>query len=90
MEKFWKLTKLFVILIMLIKSNDLRKYPLLMIFGGAIGNLYDRIVYRAVVDFIDLHVADFHWPAFNLADIYITIGIIMLIISIFIKSEDNK
>ena len=45
-----------VLLIMLIKSNDLRKYPLLMIFGGAIGNLYDRVFYKAVPDFIDVHV----------------------------------
>ena len=58
-----------VIFIMLIKSKDLRKYPLLMIFGGAIGNLYDRVFYKAVPDFIDLHVNNFHWFIFNVADI---------------------
>ena len=69
-----------VILIMLIKSNDLRKYPLLMIFGGAIGNLYDRIFYKAVPDFIDVHVNNFHWFIFNVADIFISIGVIFMIL----------
>ena len=70
----------FVILIMLIKSNDLRKYPLLMIFGGAIGNLYDRVFYKAVPDFIDLHINNFHWFIFNVADIFITVGVIFMIL----------
>ena len=69
-----------VLLIMLIKSNDLRKYPLLMIFGGAIGNLYDRIFYNAVPDFIDLHIQNFHWFIFNVADIFISIGVIFMIL----------
>ena len=69
-----------VILIMLIKSNDLRKYPLLMIFGGAIGNLYDRVFYKAVPDFIDVHVNNFHWFIFNVADIFISIGVIFMIL----------
>ena len=69
-----------VILIMLIKSNDLRKYPLLMIFGGAIGNLYDRVFYKAVPDFIDVHVNNFHWFIFNVADIFISIGVISMIL----------
>ena len=69
-----------VLLIMLIKSNDLRKYPLLMIFGGAIGNLYDRVFYKAVPDFIDVHVNNFHWFIFNVADIFISIGVIFMIL----------
>ena len=69
-----------VILIMLIKSNDLRKYPLLMILGGAIGNLYDRVFYKAVPDFIDVHVNNFHWFIFNVADIFISIGVIFMIL----------
>ena len=69
-----------IILIMLIKSNDLRKYPLLMILGGAIGNLYDRVFYKAVPDFIDLHVNNFHWFIFNVADIFISIGVIFMIL----------
>ena len=69
-----------IILIMLIKSNDLRKYPLLMILGGAIGNLYDRVFYKAVPDFIDVHVNNFHWFIFNVADIFISIGVIFMIL----------
>jgi signal peptidase II len=69
-----------VIFIMLIKSKDLGKYPLLMIFGGAIGNLYDRVFYKAVPDFIDLHVNNFHWFIFNVADIFITVGVIFMIL----------
>ena len=71
---------IFVIFIMLIKSNDLRKYPLLMIFGGAIGNLYDRVFYKAVPDFIDVHVNNFHWFIFNVADIFISVGVIFMIL----------
>ena len=69
-----------VIFIMLIKSKDLAKYPLLMIFGGAIGNLYDRVFYKAVPDFIDVHVNNFHWFIFNVADIFISIGVISMIL----------
>ena len=64
---------------MMIKSNDVRKYPLLMIFGGAIGNLYDRITYKAVPDFIDFHIGEFHWFIFNTADIFISLGVIFMI-----------
>ena len=65
---------------MVIKSYGLKKYSLLMILGGALGNVYDRIFYRAVPDFIDFHIGNFHWFIFNVADIFISIGIILLII----------
>ena len=52
-----------------------------MIFGGAIGNLYDRIFFKAVPDFIDFHIGTFHWFVFNIADIFISLGIICLMIS---------
>ena len=65
---------------MLIKSEGLKKYALLMIFSGAIGNVFDRITYRAVPDFIDFHVENFHWFIFNVADIFITIGVVFMII----------
>ena len=58
-----------------------------MIFGGAIGNLFDRIVYRAVPDFIDLHIDNFHWFIFNIADIFITIGVFLMIFSEFIVKD---
>jgi signal peptidase II len=69
-----------VILIMSIRQDGLQKYFLLIVFGGALGNLYDRIFFKAVPDFIDLHVGDFHWFIFNIADIFITFGVIMLIL----------
>ena len=69
-----------VILIMSIRQDGAQKYFLLIIFGGALGNLYDRIFFKAVPDFIDLHVGDFHWFIFNIADIFITFGVIMLIL----------
>ena len=51
-----------------------------MIFSGAIGNLFDRIYYKAVPDFIDFHVGNFHWFIFNVSDIFISIGVISLIL----------
>ena len=69
-----------VILIMSIRQVGAQKYFLLIVFGGALGNLYDRIFFKAVPDFIDLHVGDFHWFIFNIADIFITFGVIMLIL----------
>jgi signal peptidase II len=73
----------FVALVILIMSNrqeGVQKYFLLIVFGGALGNLYDRIFFKAVPDFIDLHVENFHWFIFNIADIFITFGVIMLIL----------
>ena len=76
-----------IILFFLIKAEGLKKYALLMVFGGAIGNLFDRIFYKAVPDFIDFHVGNFHWFIFNVSDIFITVGVIFLICLEFI---DNK
>ena len=78
-----------IILIMIIKNSGLKKYFLLMIFGGALGNLYDRIFFRAVPDFIDLHIENFHWFVFNIADIFITLGVIMLILLEILKTKKN-
>ena len=69
-----------VILIMIINSQGYKKYALLMILGGALGNLFDRIIYKAVPDFIDFHIAEFHWFIFNIADIFITIGVIFMVL----------
>ena len=79
-----------IILIMAIKSEGLKKYTLLMILGGAIGNFSDRILYKAVPDFIDFHVGSFHWFIFNVADIFITIGVIFMILIEFIGNNKNK
>ena len=78
------------ILFLIIKTKGIKKYALLMIFGGALGNLYDRIVYKAVPDFIDFHIADFHWFIFNIADVFITIGVFIMILFEFIGNNKNK
>ena len=68
------------IIFMIFKSTGLKKLALLMILGGALGNFFDRIVYKAVPDFIDFHIGNFHWFIFNVSDIFITIGVILMII----------
>ena len=75
--------------LMIRSYKRLEKLAYFIIIIGALANIIDRIINSYVVDFISLHYGDFYWPAFNLADIYITIGIIMLIISFFIKSEEH-
>ena len=62
------------------KAIYVEKILFSLILGGAAGNLYDRLVYFAVPDFIDFHVKDFHWFTFNIADIFITLGIILIIV----------
>ena len=80
----------FVILILfyfLVLSEKIDKLIYSVIIGGALGNFYDRLVYNAVPDFIDLHYDNFHWFTFNVADIFITIGILIFILrSIFVKN----
>ena len=76
-----------IILVMLNRSEGLKKYSLLMILGGALGNFYDRIIFEAVPDFIDFHVENFHWFIFNVSDIFITIGVIGMI---FLELTDKK
>ena len=79
------------IIFLLIKSKSFYVYPLIFILGGAIGNLFDRVYYSAVPDFIDLHINNFHWFIFNIADIFITLGIICLIyVEIFFKNGKNE
>ena len=68
-----------IIFFMIFKSEGLKKYSLMMILGGALGNLYDRIFFGAVPDFIDFHVGNFHWFIFNVSDLFITLGVIFLI-----------
>ena len=68
-------------------SNNSDKLIYSIIIGGAIGNFYDRIVYNAVPDFIDLHYNNFHWFVFNVADIFISLGIVALLLSGFLKNK---
>ena len=81
-----------VILKMIIDSEGIKKYGLIMILGGALGNLFDRLFYKAVPDFIDFHVEEFHWFVFNVADIFITIGVIIMILFelIFNHQKNNE
>ena len=69
-----------IILYLALKSNNLKGYLFIIILGGSLGNLFDRIYYSAVPDFIDLNYNNFHWFVFNVADIFITVGIMCLIL----------
>ena len=78
------------ILVLIVKNNGIKKYALLFILGGALGNFFDRIYYAAVPDFIDLHIKEFHWFVFNVADIFITTGVICLIfVELFYNKKAN-
>ena len=81
---------IFIVGLMAVKSHGLKKYSLIMILGGAIGNLYDRIFYKAVPDFLDFHVNDFHWFIFNLADVFISLGVFFMILFEIIDNNKNK
>ena len=77
-----------ILVAMSLKSQGFKRYSLLMIIGGALGNLHDRIFSKAVPDFIDFHVGNFHWFIFNVSDIFITMGVLGLII--FELIHNNK
>ena len=79
------------LIVMIIKSEGIKKYSLILILGGAFGNLFDRIYYSAVPDFIDLHINGFHWFIFNVADVFITIGVFCLILDeLFFYKKNNE
>ena len=89
------LTVLIIIIILIlsylmIRSNDVEKAGFCLIIGGSLGNIFDRIYYSSVVDFIDFHIKNFHWFIFNVADIFITIGVITLIILEIFKKNEKK
>ena len=71
------------------KAEGIKKYSLLMILGGAIGNVFDRLFNRAVPDFIDFHIGNFHWFIFNIADVFITICVIFMILIEIIGNNKN-
>ena len=76
---------------LMVVSDKLGKIVVSLIIGGALGNIYDRLNYFAVPDFIDFHIGEFHWFTFNIADIFISIGIILLIIyELFSKNEKKN
>jgi signal peptidase II len=79
-----------VLVIMSLKSQGFRRYSLLTIVGGALGNLHDRIVFNAVPDFIDFHIGNFHWFIFNVSDIFITLGVVSMITVELIDKDKDK
>ncbi len=79
-----------IIFFMILKNEGLKKYSLLMILGGALGNLYDRIFFQAVPDFIDFHIGNFHWFIFNVSDIFITLGVSFLIALELMNNQKEK
>jgi len=80
-----------IILFLVFKNKNYSGYFFAMVFGGSIGNLYDRIKFSAVPDFIDLHYNNFHWFIFNIADIFITLGILCLIYDeVFLEKKRNE
>ncbi len=75
---------------LIVKSKTSDKILFSMILGGASGNVYDRLTYFAVPDFIDIHYKNFHWFTFNIADIFITLGIILIILNdLLIKKNES-
>ena len=92
----YNLISLIIIIIILIlfyliyKSKKFKKFSYILVTGGALGNVFDRVFYKSVPDFIDVHFNGFHWFIFNIADIFITIGVICLIYDeIFIEKTEN-
>tara|TARA_B100000427_G_scaffold105954_1_gene87917 strand:+ start:2430 stop:2918 length:489 start_codon:yes stop_codon:yes gene_type:complete len=79
-----------IIIYIIFREKGYKVYLFLMILGGSLGNLFDRIYYNAVPDFIDLNYKGFHWFIFNAADIFITFGIVCLIITEFLKYKKIK
>ena len=80
---------IFFIIFIIIKSSNIEKFFYSMILGGAFGNFYDRISYYAVPDFIDMHYNNFHWFTFNIADIFVSVGIILILTRELIKTNDE-
>ena len=80
-----------ILIFLLFKTKGIYASFIAIIIGGSLGNLFDRMYYHAVPDFIDFHVGNFHWFIFNVADIFITLGIIsLIIIELFKKNEISK
>ena len=76
-----------IVLWMITRTEKTEKFAFSMIFGGSLGNIFDRVYYQSVPDFIDFHINNFHWFIFNVADIFITIGVILLISLEIFKKE---
>ena len=80
----------FIVYLMFTEKDVYTRSCLALILGGAIGNIIDRLQFKAVVDFLDFHVFGYHWPAFNVADSCICVGVILLLFRMIFKKEKNK
>ena len=81
---------IFIYYLMFSASDIIEEWGLLLIITGALGNIIDRSINGYVIDFIYLHYGSFYWPAFNIADIYITIGVMMLVFNVILKFKKRK
>ena len=80
-----------IILIFLMnKAKNIEKFGFCLMIGGSFGNIFDRFYYSSVIDFIDFHIGNFHWFIFNVADIFITVGVLILIMFEFLKKNEKK
>ena len=93
---YYNLLSIFIILItiiiiwLMLKSKGFERFSFIMIIGGSLGNIFDRIFYSAVPDFVDVHINNFHWFIFNVADIFITTGVVLLLILELFKKNEKK
>ena len=94
--KYYNMLSILIFLIILVlmylmfRSKTSEKVFFSFIIGGALGNFYDRVVFKAVPDFIDFHIGEFHWFSFNVADIFISLGIIFMLLNEFIFTNKNE
>jgi len=93
---FYNLLTLTIVIITIIliflmnKAKNIEKFGFCLIIGGSFGNIFDRFYYSSVIDFIDFHIGNFHWFIFNVADIFITVGVLILIMFEFLKKNEKK
>ena len=83
------LITIFLIFLM-IKAVNVEKFGFCLIIGGSFGNIFDRLIYSSVIDFIDFNIGNFHWFIFNVADIFITAGVLILIMFELLKKDEKK
>ena len=95
-SKFYNLLTITIMLIILVlillmnKAKNIEKFAFCLIIGGSFGNVFDRFYYSSVIDFIDFNIGNFHWFIFNVADIFISIGVLILIMFEFLKKNEKK
>ena len=93
---FYNLLTLTIVLITIVliflmnRAKNIEKFGFCLIIGGSFGNIFDRFYYASVIDFIDFHIGNFHWFIFNVADIFITAGVLILIMFELLKKDEKK